>query len=277
MAVGATDQQRAYEGLADRWDRGAGLVYRPLARDLVASSPTPLGGRPALDVGAGTGAVAEAAEAAGARVVTADRSHHMVAFAAGRWPSVVADVVALPFRDDSFFAALAGFVVNHVHPAAALGEMARVVGPGGVVLASTWAGGVSDPVKAAIDRVLARWGWVPPSWYLAMKAEIEPISGNPERLALAAEEAGLVDVTATRRQDAIAVADPDVAIAYRLAMPHVAPWVSLLDAGAAGRPPPRCPRCAPTVLATGTRRRSCSSDGWMLSRARRAQRSNAGA
>lgn len=232
MAVGARDQHRAYEGLAARWDRGAGLVYRPLARALVASAPVPLSGRPAVDVGTGTGAVAEAAEGAGARIVTADRSHHMVAFGAGRWPSVVADVVALPFRDDSFFAALAGFVVNHVDPVAALTEMARVVSPGGVVLASTWAGGVSDPVKTAIDRVLARWGWTPPSWYLAMKAEIEPISGNPESLAFAAEEAGLVDVTAARRRDAIAVGDPDVAIDYRLSMPHVAPWVSLLDGGA---------------------------------------------
>ena len=98
MAVGSTSHHGAYEGLAAGWDRGAGMVYRPLARALVASSPTPLGGRLALDVGSGTGAVAEAAEAAGARVIIADRSHHMVAFTAGRWPSAVADVVTLPFR-----------------------------------------------------------------------------------------------------------------------------------------------------------------------------------
>jgi SAM-dependent methyltransferase len=192
----------------------------------------PLEGRLTLDVGSGTGAVAEAAETAGARVITADRSHHMVAFPSGRWPSVVADVVALPFRGGSFFAALAGFVVNHMPPAAALREMARVVTPGGVVLASTWTGGVPDPAKTAIDGVLARWGWVAPPWYLTMKAEIEPISGNPARLASAAAEAELVDVTATSRREDIGVGDPEIAVAYRLALPHIAPWVSQLEAGA---------------------------------------------
>lgn len=276
MAVGSASQHGAYDGLAAGWDCAAGRVYRPLARALVASSPVPLGGRPVLDVGSGTGAVAEAAEAAGARVVTADRSHHMVASGAGRWPSVVADVVTSPFRDDSFFAALAGFVINHVAPAAALREMARVVTPGGVVLASTWAGGVPDPVKAAIDTVLARWGWVPPPWYRAMKAEIEPISGDPARLASAAEEAGLVDVTATARREDTSAADPDIAVVYRLALPHIAPWVSQLDAGARaglrsaavaalGQFPDRW---CPSVIVLGGRRAQPR---------RRAQRSNAGA
>jgi SAM-dependent methyltransferase len=229
VVVGPESQHRAYDGLAAGWDRAAGPVYRPLALALVAASPAPLRGRPVLDVGSGTGAVAEAAEAAGAGVVTADLSNHMVAFGGSRWPAVVADVVALPFCDGSFFAALAGFVVNHVHPERALREMARVVGPGGVVLASTWTGGVSDPVKAAIDGVLARWGWVPPPWYQAMKADIEPISGDPARLASAAEEVGLVDVIATSRRVDLGSEDPEIAVEYRLALPHVVPWVSVLD------------------------------------------------
>ena len=116
-------------------------------------------------------------------------------------------------------------------PAAALREMGRVVRPGGVVLASTWAGGASDLVKTTIDGVLARWGWMPPSWYRTMKSEVEPISGDPARLVSAAEEAGLVDVTATSRREDIGVSDPQIAVAYRLALPHVAPWVSRLDPG----------------------------------------------
>ena len=53
---------------------------------------------------------------------------------------------------------MAGFVLNHLPPAPALAELARVVRPGGVVLASTWAGGPPDPVKSAIDGVLAPLG-----------------------------------------------------------------------------------------------------------------------
>jgi ubiquinone/menaquinone biosynthesis C-methylase UbiE len=221
-----------YDGQASAWDSGAGVVYRPLAQALVASSPIPLAARLVLDVGSGTGAVAQAAEAVGARVVTSDRSCDMVAFQTGRWPAVAADIVTLPFRDGGFDAALAGFVLNHLAPAAALSEMIRVVRPGGVVLASTWAGGKTDPVKAAIDAVLARWGWVPPDWYRVMKSDILPISGDPARMASAAEEAGLVNVTAKAGPEDLDVRDPRSVIAYRLAMPHVAPWAAMLDVAA---------------------------------------------
>lgn len=115
--------ETAYDGVAAGWDTGAGTVYLPLARALVTSSPVPLAGRLVLDVGSGTGAVAAAAEAAGARVVTADRSGDMVTFLAGRWPAVAADVVSLPLHDGAFDAVLAGFVINHLTPATALGEM----------------------------------------------------------------------------------------------------------------------------------------------------------
>jgi SAM-dependent methyltransferase len=229
VPVGAAGQPSAYEGLADDWDRGAGAIYQPLARALVAASPEALTGRLVLDVGTGTGAIADAAEVAGARVVAADRSHDMAAFGAGRRPSAVGDVLALPFRDGAFFAVVAGFVVNHVPPAAALAELARVVGPGGVVLASTWSGGPRDPVKAAVDGVLCGWGWEPPPWYRAMKAEIEPVSGDPARLAAAAEAAGLVEVRATGGSIDVGPVDPAVAVEYRLALPHVAPWFAGLS------------------------------------------------
>jgi SAM-dependent methyltransferase len=156
----------------------------------------------------------------------------MVAFPAGRWPAVAADVVRLPFRDRVFDAALAGFVLNHLAPAAALREMVRVVRPGGVVLASTWEGGVVDPVKSAIDGVLAHWGWVPPAWYRAMKADVERVAGDPAHLASAAEGAGLVDVAATPRPEDVGVRDAKTVVDYRLAMPQVAPWATGLDVAA---------------------------------------------
>jgi demethylmenaquinone methyltransferase/2-methoxy-6-polyprenyl-1,4-benzoquinol methylase len=151
----------AYDHLARAWDEGAGLVYRPLARLLVRSSPAGLAGWTVLDAGSGTGAVAQAATAVGASVVVLDRSPGMLSFdGGGGWPAVKGDALDLPFGDGVFDGALAGFLINHFPPASGLAELARVVQPGGVVLATTWAGGDVDPVKAAVDSCSFRLvGW----------------------------------------------------------------------------------------------------------------------
>jgi ubiquinone/menaquinone biosynthesis C-methylase UbiE len=220
----------AYDDLVGTWDTEAGPVYRPLGRALVAASPIGLAGRLVLDVGTGTGAVAEAAANAGGRVVAVDRSTSMAAYGHGRsWPAAAADVLALPFPTGTFEAASAGFLLNHLPPAPALAEMARAVRPGGVMLASTWAGG-SDHVKASIETVLVSRGWVAPSWYLRMKDEVEPISGDPAGLAAAAQQAGLVDVHASVQRPDLGVRDPRTLVAYRFALPHIAPWLATLDA-----------------------------------------------
>ena len=225
---------RAYDGVAAGWDRAAGLVYQPLALSLVLASPVPLAGKLVLDLGSGTGAVARAVTAKGARVVVADCSVGMVVRGYERgWMAIVADALALPVRDRCFDAAMAGFLLNHLPPAAALGEMARIVRAGGVLVASTWASVRSDPVKAAIADVLSSWGWLPPAWYETMKAEVEPISSVPHRLRDVAQQAGLVDVHATVLEADLGALDPGAVVAYRLAMPQIAPWVAGLGEPAA--------------------------------------------
>lgn len=220
----------AYNGLAHEWDAAAGVVYRPLARSLVAASPVPLAGRLVLDIGSGTGAVAQAAAARGARVVAIDRSTEMVSYRSGQgWPVIVADVLALPLRDGVFDAAVAGFLLNHLPPGPALAELVRVVRPGGVVLASTWAGGQRDSAKAAIDAVVASWGWVPPAWYQAMREQVKQVSGNPERLTVTARQAGLAFVRAWVHRENLGLLSSHAVVAYRLATPHIAPWVGTLD------------------------------------------------
>jgi SAM-dependent methyltransferase len=225
VAVGAS-----YQGLAPEWDSGAGHVYRPLGAALVGTSPVPLSGRLVLDVGCGTGAVAEAAAARGALVIAADLTVSMVAYqGAPPWLGVAADALDLPFPPRAFEVAFAGFLLNQLSPAPALAELARAVRSGGAVLASTWSAETPDPVKTAIDTVLRAWGWSPPAWYLEMKTDVEPISGFPGPLVAAAEQVGLVEARATVRSLDLGLRDPSAVVAYRLAMPHIAPWVRELD------------------------------------------------
>ena len=220
----------SYDGLAAAWDRGAGVVYRPLARSLLEASPLDLTGRLVLDVGCGTGAVSQMAATLGARVVPADLSLEMAGYMTGHgWPAVTGDASALPFASGVFDVAVAGFLLNHLVPGPALAELTRAVRVGGAVLATTWDGSSVDPVKVAIDAVLADHGWVWPDWYATLKADLEPVTGDPRRLRESADRAGLVDVTATVCRRDLQIRDPNAAVAYRLAMPHIAPWATGLD------------------------------------------------
>ena len=220
---------RPYDGLAARWAAGTSLVYGPLAVSLARASPIDLTGRLVLDIGSGTGAVARALDATGSTVVVADCSLGMVVHGHRRgWMAIVSDAMALAVRDGAFDAAIAGFLLNHLPPAAALTEMARVVRAGGVIIASAWASAPPDPIKEATNAVLRSWGWRPPAWYESMKSTVEPISGDPGRLTDDAARAGLVDVQATVVDEDLGMSDPDDIIAYRLAMPQIAPWVARL-------------------------------------------------
>jgi SAM-dependent methyltransferase/GNAT superfamily N-acetyltransferase len=98
-----------------------------------------------LDVGCGTGdevrLIAERVGASG-RAVGVDVSGDLLAAARERTPAgvaaefVVADAHALPFADGEFAAARVERTLQHVaDPAGAIGQMARVVRPGGRVVA----------------------------------------------------------------------------------------------------------------------------------------------
>jgi SAM-dependent methyltransferase len=99
-----------------------------------------------LDVGCGTGALAETilALAAPSEVVGIDPSSAFVAFARDRVndPRVrfdVGDAQALQAASATFDAVVTGLVLNFVsEPDRAVSEMARVARPGGVVAAYVW-------------------------------------------------------------------------------------------------------------------------------------------
>ncbi|GAA1319834.1 class I SAM-dependent methyltransferase [Brachybacterium tyrofermentans] len=114
-----------------------------------------------LDAGGGTGIYASALDAAGLDVVLADVDECMLAVARSRGlPAhrvLQADVTALPFADASFDGAHVAHVLHVVDEwRRAIGEVARVVRPGGTVLLALGGAHQSDPelgeISARIDE-----------------------------------------------------------------------------------------------------------------------------
>jgi SAM-dependent methyltransferase len=127
-----------YEAYVGRWSR-------PVAREFLAWLGVP-DGRRWLDVGCGTGALAETIlrDASPGEVVGCDPSEGFVAHARERIVDErasfqIADARSLPFRDADFDAVVSGLVLNFVpDPPRGLAEMARVARPGGVVAVYLW-------------------------------------------------------------------------------------------------------------------------------------------
>ena len=152
-----------------------------------------------LDVGTGTGALARAAVTRGYAVDAIDAETTMVAhakhissgieFAVGALPD-------LPYRDASFGAVAANFVVNHVaDPLASVIELARVSTPGGVVVATIWPSELSQMNALWKHVIEATDVDVPPGSRLAPDKDFER---TVDGLAGLFAAAGLADVTSAR-------------------------------------------------------------------------------
>lgn len=219
-----------YAGAARRWAEGASLVYGPIARQLIATSPHPLRGRIVLDVGAGTGVASTALMDAGARPVSTDLSFDMLAWQASRRPpAVVADISRLPFRDKSVDDTVAAFVLNHlVEPGAGLAELIRVTRPGGALLACVYSNASRSEVRDTIDRAARLEGWQVPGWYTDIKQSAVPLLGVAKEMEWAAKAAGLVDITVDERPVDVGVTQPEQLVAYRLGQAHYSTWLDQL-------------------------------------------------
>lgn len=149
-----------------------------------------------LDVGAGSGVIAAAAQARGFDVSAAEPEASMRAVLRDTHPRLdvlEAGLPDLPIADEAYDAVSANFVLNHVaDPRASAAELARVTRPGGAVAATIWPAGASPlrPIWEAMSAVTP--GGSPPN---ALPPERD-FSRTPAGLATLFEGAGLRDVSA---------------------------------------------------------------------------------
>ena len=117
------------------------LVEGETAEDLAIEALREVDAARVLEVGCGLGSFAQRAEEElGASLLVVDVSPRMVELAQGRGlEAQVADVQALPFRDEQFDAVVANWVLHHVPDRdRGIAEFARVLRPGGTLVAATF-------------------------------------------------------------------------------------------------------------------------------------------
>jgi SAM-dependent methyltransferase len=153
-----------------------------------------------LDVGAGTGRLAERLVGAGATVTLAEPDRSMLTLAALRLGGSArleqAGLPDLPFADDQFDVVIAHFVVNHLEdPRTGVAELARVTAPAGRVVVTIWPSGQTAQSRLW-DAVVGETGAVRPAG-----VRLPPERDFPrteEGLAGLLAAAGLTDVAARR-------------------------------------------------------------------------------
>ena len=218
-----------YDAGADAWAEAPALVYARLATAMLEHPPVPVAGSDVLDVGAGTGVACDAALALGARTaVASDISIEMLRHRAPAIPAVAADGARLPFGDGTFDLVVAAFSLTHLpDPAAALAEWRRVAP---AALIATFAPGPSHPAKVAIDDVMARFGFVSPSWYEQLKSELEPLVEDTSSLTAMVRSTGYQEVAVTVHTVDTGLRTPAEIVGWRLGMAQLAQFVDDLPA-----------------------------------------------
>ncbi len=203
-AEGGDGAAERWSGAAEEWSRHAERIddeAAPVTAWLLdATSPAP--GETVLEVGAGPGGVGlRAAEAVlpGGRVVITDIAPAMVDVARRRAQELgldavhveVADAAALPLPDAAADAVVCRFALQAMpDPAVALGEMLRVLRPGGRLALAVWGPSDLNPGTAAAMATIREAASQPPE---PSAAPIFSLADDT-RLRSLFDDAGFVDV-----------------------------------------------------------------------------------
>lgn len=139
----APDKTRYFEGLAGKWDAlldqdEQGKRLRLVFGRLLAAES--VRGRRTLDAGCGTGNFSQVLAGWGARLVSLDIGPTLAAMARKKSgaQAVCGDLTDLPFADGAFELVFSTEALEHTtRPRRAVGELARVLAPGGTLLLTT--------------------------------------------------------------------------------------------------------------------------------------------
>jgi ubiquinone/menaquinone biosynthesis C-methylase UbiE len=191
------DSWRTYDRVADDYARAVAPHFVPIAADLISFAEIPAGGR-LLDIGTGTGTVLRAA--GDLQAFGVDPSPGMLRHASGL-NIAAAETINLPFRNDTFHAATAQFVLPlFTKLDTALFDIIRVLRPGGVLAVATWEAGedeLSKTWRELTERAIGE------EMMRDEMRELEPqsdVAGNKDRLEQALRDAGLHPVRVERRK-----------------------------------------------------------------------------
>lgn len=148
-----------FDSVAESYDRTNDLLsfgQDRIWRRQVLKTIKPVNGQTVLDLAAGTGSSSIAFLKPGVRVIASDFSEGMLAVGRKRHPElefVYADATKLPFENESMDAVTISFGLrNVVDPRKALGEMLRVLKPGGIVVICEF-----SHVRTPVIGSLYRW------------------------------------------------------------------------------------------------------------------------
>jgi len=189
-------------GRADAYDAVVGRVTARVAEPLLDAVGV-RAGTSLIDVATGTGHVAGAAAARGARAAGVDISEEMLARARRVYTGVefaLGDAEALAYDNDAFDAAVAAFLLHHVpSPERVVAELARVARR---VAVAQWDAGERARLIGLLTDAIAAAGVEPPTG--------RPSGPSRERLARdeqlrrLLENAGLTDI----QVDTVAFVEP---------------------------------------------------------------------
>jgi SAM-dependent methyltransferase len=187
---------RDWNGTAEAYDRSFATLCDGTVERMLADLP----GGDLLDVGCGTGRLAEAAEANGRQVTAVDADPSMLAVARRRLRGTVlrAALPELPVEEGSAEAIAANFVVNHVgRPRAAVRELRRVLRPGGCLAMTIW------PADGAV------WSALLADVFDEAGAVPQPPDHLPEHEDFERSAAGLAGVVREASLDVLSACDLD--------------------------------------------------------------------